>query len=331
MIARSPDFAAKPIVESAEHLQALRKPVDNALAVETPENISFDYRVAGPSQRLLSFLLDFVIVQCLYWILFLLILIFGGMFLFATGPLSEFIAGAYFFLGLVGAFLVYWFYGAIMETLYHGRTWGKMICRQRVLDSSGSSITASQALIRNFFRAIDTAPIYMLPIESGVGFSDDTSYFPIPTALFGLIAMCCTRDYRRLGDLLAGTIVVREESKYASKPVRFDDPRVFQLAELIPPSFVVDRQLARTLASYVERRLQLGPARSDEIAKHLSSQLIEIFGMLPDTNPDLLLCSLYYRTFHDLTENNQEAATPAFHSTLPNMMVGQVPSSGGVL
>ncbi len=275
-----------------------RRPIDNALAVETPENIAFDYRVAGPFQRLISLMIDFFVVQTLYWIVVSLSFFVLAAVGATVGAMGELLVGFYLFLTLVGAFIVYWFYGATMETLYHGRTWGKMICGQRVLDTSGSSITASQALVRNFFRGIDTAPIYMLPITLA-GSEAGEGTLPIPTALFGLIAMCCTRDYRRVGDLLAGTIVVREEKRVAAKLVQFTDPRVWQLAELIPASFTVDRPLARALAAYVQRRDQLGPDRCDEIAHHLTVHLTEPLGLMPDTNPDLLLCALYYRVHHD--------------------------------
>lgn len=291
---------AEPEISLAPQRQ---RPLDNALAVETPENIAFNYRVAGPFQRLISFAIDLLLVQGLYWVLIALLFFVLAAVETTLGAMGELLVGFYLFVSLVGAFLVYWFYGATMETLFHGRTWGKMICGQRVLDVSGSSITASQALVRNFFRGIDTAPIYMLPIASASSGESDGA-LPIPTALFGLIAMSCTRNYRRVGDLLAGTIVVREEKRSAANLVQFADPRVRQLAELIPASFVVDRPLARALAAYVQRREQLGPERCDEIARHLTVHLLEPLGLMPDTNPDLLLCALYYHVHHDMSSES---------------------------
>ena len=227
----------------------------------------------------------------------------GPLGLFA-GVLGSFVM----FLGLIGAFFVYWFYGAFMETFYKGRTWGKMICRQRVLNVDGSSINGSQALLRNFFRLIDLGPFFPLPLDFGGG---DLFFIPIPTAIFGLSVMCINRDFRRIGDLVSRTIVVKEEIKRSSKVVRFTDARVPLLAELLPSSFVVDREMALALATYVERRTYLGPSRLDEIARRLSPLLIEKMNLATDTNPDLLLCSLYYKTFHSESIGQASSLPPA--------------------
>ena len=281
-------------------------PVDNYLTVSTPENIAFFYQVAGPFQRAISFLLDFTFSQAAYWIIFLVIVLVLGFVLGPFGLFAGVLGSFVMFLGLIGAFFVYWFYGAFMETFYNGRTWGKMICRQRVLNADGSAINGSQALLRNFFRLVDTGPIFLLPLDFGAG---DQVFIPIPTAIFGLAVMCLNRDFRRIGDLVAGTIVVKEELKRSGKIVRFTDARVPLLAELLPSSFVVDKEMALALASYVERRPFLGPSRLDEIARRLSPLLIEKMNLAPDTNPDLLLCSLYYKTFHS-DSTGQENISP---------------------
>ncbi len=283
-------------------------PVDNYLTVSTPENIAFFYQIAGPFQRAISFLLDFTFSQAAYWVIFLMIMFVLGFVLGPFGLFSGVLGSFVMFLGLIGAFFVYWFYGAYMETFYNGRTWGKMVCRQRVLNADGSAINGSQALLRNFFRLVDTGPIFLLPVDFGAG---DQFYVPVPTAIFGLVVMCVNRDFRRIGDLVAGTIVVKEEIKRSGNVVRFTDSRVPLLAELLPASFAVDKEMALALASYVERRSFLGQQRLDEIARRLSPMLIEKMNLAQDTNPDLLLCSLYYKTFHSEATGQMNPATLA--------------------
>jgi len=78
---------------------------------------------------------------------------------------------------------------------------------------------------------------------------------------------------------------------------RLEDPRAIQLAAYLPPNFVVSRSLAKSLATYVERRRFFTPPRRREVARHLAIPLLERFGLPPDTSYDLLLCALYYRTF----------------------------------
>jgi uncharacterized RDD family membrane protein YckC len=219
--------------------------------------------------------------------------------------LADVLGGLGAALVLVGAFLVTWFYGAYFETVYNGRTLGKMLCRQRVLSATGGSIDATQALLRNFFRAVDMFPFVNAGILWGtLGFEG----FFLPTGLAGLIVMCVNGQYRRIGDLVAGTIVISEDPRVAGNLAQFDDDRVARLAEMIPADFVVDRSLARALSSYVERRKYFGPKRVEEIANRLAPILINRFGLMESTNSDLFLCAMYHRTFLTTRSDEAEAA-----------------------
>ena len=115
--------------------------------------------------------------------------------------------------------------------------------------------------------------------------------------LLGLLVMTLNRKYQRLGDLVAGPIVVVEERQWLTGVAKLDDPRSIQLAAYLPPNFVVTRSLAKSLATYVERRRFFTPPRRREVARHLAIPLLDRFGLPPDTSYDLLLCALYYRTF----------------------------------
>jgi hypothetical protein len=92
-------------------------------------------------------------------------------------------------------------------------------------------------------------------------------------------------------------LVVIEERHWLTGVTKLEDERAAQLAEYMPPDFRVSRSLARSLATYVERRRFFTAARRREVARHLAEPLLEQFGMRRDTSHDLLLCALYYRTF----------------------------------
>src|SRR5207248_456861 len=151
----------------------------------------------------------------------------------------------------------------------------------RVLSETGQPINGMQATLRNLLRAADL----LLP-------------------LFGLLVMTLNRKYQRLGDLVAGTIVIVEERQWLTGVARLEDPRAIQLAAYLPPNFVVTRSMAKTLATYVERRRFFTPPRRREVARHLAVPLLDRFGLPPDTSYDLLLCALYYRTF--IADRNQD-------------------------
>lgn len=93
------------------------------------------------------------------------------------------------FLILIG-FALYWGYFALFETLWHGQTPGKRYVGIRVVKDSGRGITAGEAMSRNLLRAIDSLPSLYL---------------------FGLITMVVSREKKRIGDYVAGTIVVHEK------------------------------------------------------------------------------------------------------------------------
>jgi uncharacterized RDD family membrane protein YckC len=239
-------------------------PLDATLSVITPENIAFEYRLAGPFRRLPAFVLDFCIGTAVFIALAILIQM-------TVSIASPYLAIAVLFLLF---FLIWWFYGVLFETFMNGQTPGKYMLGLRVLSDTGEPINGMQATLRNLLRAADL----FLPIV-------------------GLVVMSLNKKYQRLGDIVAGTIVVVEERQWLTGVAQLEDPRSIQLAAYLPPNFIVTRSLARTLATYVERRRFFTPPRRREVARHLAIPLLNRFGLPPDTSYDLLLCALYYRTF----------------------------------
>jgi uncharacterized RDD family membrane protein YckC len=239
------------------------KPLDATIHVVTPENIAFEYRLAGPFRRLPALLLDYCVRLLVQFLLTLALV-------FSVGMLSPGLAS---FLILIMFFVIGWFYGVFFETFMNGQTPGKYILGLRVLSDNGRPIDGMQATLRNLLRVADMF------------------------GAVGLIAMSMNSKYKRLGDLVAGTIVVVEERQWLTGVAKLDDPRAIQLAAYLPPNFVVSRSMAKSLATYVERRRYFTPPRRREVARHLAEPLLERFGLPADTSYDLLLCALYYRTF----------------------------------
>lgn len=152
--------------------------LDGTHTVLTPEYVEFRFTLAGVYSRFLAWLLDALIVG------------------FATaGVLLVFQLGMAAFpgfasaLGIVVYFLVDWGYGIALETAWAGQTVGKRVMSLRVIQESGVRIGFYHAALRNLARPVDRMPLLYL-----VG---------------GSVALL-SRSHQRLGDLLAGTIVVRE-------------------------------------------------------------------------------------------------------------------------
>ena len=288
----------KPITDAMQHVD---QPVtDTMLLVETPEKISFQYQLVGPFRRLVAYGLDllfslvgYTIVVILFSIVFSII----GAYTQGTiiGSVISAIGQVAVAIVLIGYFLVYWFYGALMETWYNGQTLGKMITKHRVLSQNGHAIDAVQALLRNFFRLLDLFPFITFPLVSLSG--GDSIPAIIPTGLFGLVTMALSGRFQRLGDLVAGTIVVVDERKWVPELASFTDPRVEQLADELPSDFSPAQSMLRALADYVDRRRYLSPETNQDMAKGLAVQMLERFGLPMNTDYDLLLCAMYYNAF----------------------------------
>lgn len=150
--------------------------------MRTPENVPFEFELAAIPSRALAWGLDVLVMIALVAAIvrvMSMLEIAGG---FATA------------LGIFAIFLVQWWYGALTEWWLGGQTIGKRIVGLRVLDERGLRIGLVAAVLRNLVRVVDFLPGFYL-----VG---------------GVAALLDARG-RRLGDLAAGTLVVRERPRAA--------------------------------------------------------------------------------------------------------------------
>jgi len=205
--------------------------------------------------------------------------------------------------GLIGAAL-FWFYGALQETYRNGQTWGKSIAKIQVLSVDGYAIDGVQAMTRNLFRYLDILPF--VPATLLYVFEVEFTSPWLPTCLIGLICMTISPRYQRVGDLIAGTMVVLVEKKWVPDLTQFEDARVAQLADLIPANFQTTPSLANALSTYGDARPRLAAEHRAEIAAHLAVPLKEKFDFPADTDNDLLLCALYYRTYAEINDLQQQ-------------------------
>src|SRR5688572_9454033 len=111
-------------------MRPTEQPLDSTIQVVTPENIGFEYRLAGPFRRLPAFLLDMCIQ---FAVLIGLLIALGSTVGIASPGLAMFV----FFLLLLG---IWWFYGVMFETFWNGQTPGKYVMGLRVLTDNGQPI-----------------------------------------------------------------------------------------------------------------------------------------------------------------------------------------------
>jgi uncharacterized RDD family membrane protein YckC len=270
--------------------------LDTSIEIVTPENIAFRYRVAGPFRRLPAYLID-LLIRWLICVAGVILTLACG--LFGLAPMS-------WGMTMVLWFLLEWFYGGVLETLFNGQTPGKKLMQIRVLSVDGQPINALQAVLRNVLRTADALPLFYQ---------------------LGLLTAMMNDRFQRLGDLACGTMVVVEERSWLYGVVRSGEPEVARMAAVVPASFQASRTLARALATYVQRRRNFSVGRRLEIARHLGEPLRQKFHLPPGTNYDLLLCGLYQRVFvTDREEESSEAGSPFMHPQSPFARFDAVPA-----
>ena len=160
-----------------------------SLEISTPEGVSFSLALASPVIRCVSWLLDLLIIGVLTigiaQILNLLAVTFAFMPLIGQA-IADFASAIQIFLG----FVVSVFYSIALEWLWRGQTVGKRVFGLRVVDERGLNLTLRQIILRNFFRIVDILPSMVY--------------------LVGATSCLLSKRCQRLGDLAAGTLVIRQ-------------------------------------------------------------------------------------------------------------------------
>jgi uncharacterized RDD family membrane protein YckC len=248
-------------------------PPDDTLHIETPENVAFGYTVAGIGSRFLAALVDTLIIAALQVFFFILGLLIarlllpdGALDLDTDNPYIAWIIGLF---GLI-AFAFFWGYYIFFEMIWNGQSPGKRRAHLRVIRVDGTPITLTESIIRNLVRLIDFLPVYY-----GVG----------------VVTMFVNSQSRRLGDLAAGTLVVRESGapiSLESLAARTSEPAVVyrpMAPEVGPlPIELLTSQDIQLLEDFLARRNQL--ANKNVLGERILQKLFERMQLLPkEYNP----------------------------------------------
>lgn len=154
------------------------------LTIETPEQISLEFPLAGVGSRGYALCVD-TLIQIIA------ALVIGLIVALTVNDLGHSWVGAKNWEIAIAVFLIfclYWGYFAIFEILWNGQTPGKRQAKIRVISASGRPITVFEGIGRNFMRAIDSIGFYVV----------------------GAVVCAIDKQNRRLGDMVAGTVVVHE-------------------------------------------------------------------------------------------------------------------------
>ena len=220
--------------------------LDTRTHVETPENVLLSFGVAGPGVRMGAYLFDTFFRAVILVAVGILVSMLTAL---ALGDLSGGVL-------LLTIFFLEWGYGSFFEAFWNGRTPGKYILGLRVIKEGGYSISFFDAFLRNLLRAADGFCFYAV----------------------GFLVMFWSGKMQRLGDLVAGTIVVREQRRTLRGNLG-----ALEAVEPISPTtlerhYVPSERTLSLIEKFYRRSGTVENPRTNEIAMILARPLAERLG-----------------------------------------------------
>jgi len=259
-------------------------PIGDQLNIDTPELVAIEMPLAGIGSRFIAILVDYLIWGAAFSFLFAM----AAIIIPAVHVLGEVSANWAIGIFFLIVFLLQWGYFALFEAFGNGRTPGKRAARIRVIHQSGRGISFFESLARNLVRFVDYMP----------------GFYAV-----GVVAIFVSRRHQRLGDMVAGTLVVRdreiEPPQWSGSTSRTITAPVFALPADANPMAAPHLRvvlpapaLARLSASDLEvlegffaRRLDMDLGTRGALAGRIASALSAKSGLAipPDTSVETFL------------------------------------------
>jgi uncharacterized RDD family membrane protein YckC len=215
--------------------------LDTRTDIETPEHVVLSYHLAGPIRRGLAWAIDSVARGALLFVFALLL----GLSSNSAGGLKSGLL-------LVLLFVLEWGYFVACDMLMSGRSLGKKALGLRVVSAQGLPVGLGDSLLRNLLRGADFLPIgYVL----------------------GVVCMVFDARFRRLGDLVAGTLVIFEPKVAYRAPPRLSPPPSDAERAWLPRHVELSASEREAIELFMLRVGELPSARSDELADILAAPL----------------------------------------------------------
>jgi uncharacterized RDD family membrane protein YckC len=232
---------------------------EDRISIPTPEGVEMELVLAGLGSRLVAALLDAMIVASVVFALWVVGLV-------AAAPTDS--GGVVAAVLIVLTFVVLFGYDVTFETLASGRTPGKRAAGLRVVRQGGEPPGFMAAAVRNLLRLVDLLPVFYA---------------------IGVVSILFTPRNQRLGDLAAGTLVIRE--RRPARPANLPPPEA-TLADRFAAwdvSAITPYELV-TVRRFLERRFELQPQARAEVARDLAERLRpKVIGAPEGTHPEEFL------------------------------------------
>jgi uncharacterized RDD family membrane protein YckC len=243
----------------------------NKVKSQTPESVELEFILAGVGNRIYALVIDYLIWG---FTLFLLLLVWGFLVYQISWLQSDTAILWISAIQILIIFAVYIGYFVLFETIWRGQTPGKKYVKIRVVRDDGRNVGIQQSVLRALLRPIDD--LFFL----------------------GLLMIIFTKQEKRLGDWVAGTISIQEGQAVADQEIVLS-PEATDLAERL----IETGQIAAltpdqfgTIRRYLYRYPALDPAAKMQVSDRLARQLlekIELANQPPSRNSHLTIEAIF--------------------------------------
>ena len=247
--------------------------LDDELVIETPERVELHYVLASVGNRFLAAAIDHVIQMVAIVIIVVAAGALSNWQLFASMGMW---AAA---LTVLAVFAVYWGYFVLFETLWSGQTPGKKMMRLRVVREDGRPVRFFEVFVRNLLRVtIDINPL--------------------PSYAIGVVSIIFSARSKRVGDFVAGTVVVKERATEApslNEIIKVSEIEQQRLERSAPAPFSADtrrlsEQELRAVKTFLNRRFELHEPNRSALAARIAQPISAKLGVSGDGfSPEALL------------------------------------------
>jgi uncharacterized membrane protein SpoIIM required for sporulation/uncharacterized RDD family membrane protein YckC len=238
--------------------------MDEIISIITPDHVELDFSPAGIGSRLLALIIDQILIYSGLFTLILL-LIFAGAIGAVSGMTRELSGTIATTIVVFMIFLANWGYFVSFEALNRGQTPGKRWTGIRVVLDSGLPIGWREAALRNFVRIADI--------------------MPPPACFVGGLMILLSKRGKRLGDLLAGTMVVREDFGLGGRDAARWEAAWIARAEkgrfgqsIVLADVKIEASQMQIIKRFMERRDSLPLTQRQNIAWKIASPFLRAFG-----------------------------------------------------
>lgn len=249
----------------------------NRFTLSTPESVELEFALAGVGNRVFALFIDYQVLglilalHLLVWVLFSI-----QLMSYLTRLDGNFSALPLWLLAifLILNFAIFVGYFVFFEVRWQGQTPGKRLAKIRVIRDDGRPVGLNQAVMRSLLRPVDDL------------------FF------IGLFFIVLNKQEKRIGDLVAGTLVVQEERDRSTSDIACSE-RAYQLAQELPEQSEVEHLTPDDFAvirEYLRRRQNMTRRSRTELSMKLAQQIRQLIRLefIPsDVTSDDFLEALY--------------------------------------